>query len=257
MSKRIITTILLLAFLIFNLTACFDTDDLFDKVVTPEGSVSENTEKSTTIAPTEKPTEETEPVIEVTEEPDGPREFNKTATFTASVKTAKDYSDAVFNIKSLLYDEPLDDPFYDKEAQAIRRTAKKIDVAGDVKSAYTLEYGFIFFNEFGNKDLLGDDMLMSVYNDVHIIDGSKIDAEHENSVFIAMSWASIGGEFKNISNLKFENGILTLNIDYFAMNSGDSSSGTKKCVIELDKSVLDGNTVTAVEIVFNGNLFFI
>ena len=32
MSKRIITTILLLAFLTFNLTACFDTDDLFDNV---------------------------------------------------------------------------------------------------------------------------------------------------------------------------------------------------------------------------------
>ena len=47
MSKRIITTILLLAFLTFNLTACFDTDDLFDNVIAPDGSVPENTEKST------------------------------------------------------------------------------------------------------------------------------------------------------------------------------------------------------------------
>ena len=54
--KKLISCALLFV-IIFNLTACFDTDDLFDKVVTPEGSVPENTEKSTAIELTEELTE--------------------------------------------------------------------------------------------------------------------------------------------------------------------------------------------------------
>ena len=60
---------MLLLFLIFNLVSCFDTDDLFDNVIASEGSVPENTEKSTVMEPmeepTEEPTEETEPVIDI------------------------------------------------------------------------------------------------------------------------------------------------------------------------------------------------
>lgn len=55
----------LLFIIVFNLVSCFDTDDLFDNVITPEGSVPENTEKSTEIEFTEEPTEvQTEEIIE-------------------------------------------------------------------------------------------------------------------------------------------------------------------------------------------------
>ena len=110
MLKRIITTMLLL-FLIFNLSSCFDTDDLFDNVIAPEGSVPENTEKSIVMEPTEEPTEETFPESEPEVEPNGSLE-NKVATFTASVVTEESYGDSLDSIRTMLTTEPVDYSFY-------------------------------------------------------------------------------------------------------------------------------------------------
>ena len=46
--KKLISCALLFI-IIFNLTSCFDIDNIFENVVVPEGSVPENTEKTAVV----------------------------------------------------------------------------------------------------------------------------------------------------------------------------------------------------------------
>ena len=247
--------IALVLLLIFNFVSCLYAEEILNEETATTDIATENTDKTTdSIDEATNATNQTTKEPEVTERPN---KFTKTATFEATVGNAEDYSAALFTIRSLLYDEPLSDPDAEKEAQGIRKQAEKIAAKEGVKNAYTLYYGFIdFIDMFGESTSLGDDMLMSIYSEVHIIDGADIDEEYENSIFVAMQLACVSGDFTYVSNPSFKNGILTLNIDYEAMDSGDDWVGERNCVIELDKSLLGGEKITEVEFLFKGDLFF-
>ena len=243
MSKRIITTILLLAFLTFNLTACFDTDDLFDNVIAPEGTVPENTEKSTVMEPTEEPTEETFPESEPEVESNGSLE-NKVATFTASVVTEESYGDSLDSIRTMLTTEPVDYSFY------------KLKVSAGVKSAAWYESGppfgdFSDLKKFENSVYLGEDFLLSICDNVYIIDGNLIGEELSNSYIIVFKCIYFSVWLKSISNAKFENGILTVSVEYGAAETGDDGYLSSISVFEIDKSILSGSEITSVEFIFN------
>lgn len=241
MSKRIITTILLLAFLIFNLTACFDTDDLFDKVVTPEGSVPENTEKSTVMEPTEEPTEETFPESEPEADPNGSLE-NKVATLTTSVVTEESYGDSLDAIRTMLTTEPVDYSFY------------KLKVSENVKSAAWSDEPFKYFSnleKFGNSVYLGEEWLLSIYENVYGIDGNLIGEEFSNSYIIVFKCKYFAAWLLRISDAEVENGILRLRVEYGAAETGDDGYLSAISVAEIDKSVFAGEEITSVEFIFN------
>ena len=241
MSKRIITTILLLALLTFNLTACFDTDDLFDKVVTPEGSVPENTEKTTVIEPTEEPTEETFPESEPEVEPNGSLE-NKGATFTASVVTEESYGDSLDAIRTMLTTEPVDYSFY------------KLKVSENVKSAAwsdgSFKGNFSNLEKFENSVYLGEEWLLSIYENVYGIDGNLIGEEFSNSYIIVFKCKYFAAWLLRISDAEVENGIFRLSVEYGATETGDDGYLSAISVAEIDKSVFAGEEITSVEFIF-------
>ena len=236
MSKRIITTILLLAFLIFNLTACFDTDDLFDKVVTPEGSVPENTEKSTTISPTEKPTEETEPVIEDATSNVGEK---KEVYFAAQqILSNNTVSEEMISDVSLIIDIDKDDD-YD-----IYNTNTGIaDTNNGIKAAY-LSCSSVA-GSFGEAYNIGDGSLVNLCREFYVVDGSEISDEKENSLFVVSRLHS-SILLSSVSFLSFENGKLSLEIKYATMLNTDDGIPTCYMIIELDKAVVNGD-ITEIE----------
>lgn len=241
MSKRIITTILLLAFLIFNLTACFDTDDLFDNVIIPEGSLPENTEKSTVIEPTEEPTEETFPESEPEVESNASLE-NKVATFTASVVTEESYGDSLNAIRTMLTTEPVDYSFY------------KLKVSENVKSAAWSEgpfnWNFSNLEKFGGSVYLGEEWLLSIYENVYGIDGNLIGEEFSNSYIIVFKCKYFAAWLLRISDAEVENGVLRLRVEYGAIETGDDGYLSAISVAEIDKSVFAGEEITSVEFIF-------
>ena len=241
MSKRIITTMLLL-FLIFNLSSCFDTDDLFDNVITPAGSVPENTEKSTEIEfteePTEEQTEETIPAFEQEGETDEAAQ-NMSYTFTTPVVTEEIYEDSLDTIRTMLTSEPVDYSFY------------KLNVSADVKHAFWSEgCNLIDLEKFENSVYLGGDSLLFAYENVYGIDGNLIGEEYSNSFFLVFKCRYILAWLISISNVKFENGILTLGVEYGARESGDDGYTGAISVVEIDKSVFAGEEIISVEFIF-------
>ena len=259
MSKRIITTILLLAFLTFNLTACFDTDDLFDKVVTPEGSLPENTEKSTAIELTEEPTEvQTEEIIEApTEEIPTDEErivdayggvtIKKTSTFTPVIAEA-DYENAdleLFRKKVNMRNLPEN-----------RYSVIAAEVSGNVKHAHTFEISDWGLGSFGECIYLGKNTLLCLFENIYIVDGAIIGDEYSDSVFIAIRHRWLESYFKSVSIENFENGELTLRIDYFSEFSNDDGMGYKSDLIEIDKAAFNGEKITSVNFILNGEMFF-
>lgn len=241
MSKRIITTILLLAFLTFNLTACFDTDDLFDNVIIPEGSLPENTEKSTVIEPTEEPTEETFPESEPEVEPNESLE-NKVATLTTSVVTEESYGDSLDSIRTMLTTEPVDYSFY------------KLKVSENVKSAAWSDepskWNFSNLEKFGNSVYLGEEWLLSIYENVYGIDGNLIGEEFSNSYIIVFRCKYFAAWLLRISDAEVENGVLRLRVEYGATETGDDGYLSAISVAEIDKSVFAGEEITSVEFIF-------
>lgn len=253
----------LLFIIVFNLVSCFDTDDLFDNVITPEGSVPENTEKSTEIEFTEEPTEvQTEEIIEdvPTEEiatddeikiihPNGNYTIKKSATVSASVlETDYDAEDVDILYKMI---SACRDPNEDWASESAS------EVIAPVNGAYVFQCSaFYFLENFGSCTSLGENMLMSLCENVHIIDGSIIADECSESVFIAMKSYSPQMNFKKVSSVSFENGKLTLCIDYFASESNDDWNGGHEALIEIDKALLGREKITSIEFVFNGEIYF-
>lgn len=239
--KKLISCALLFV-IIFNLTACFDADDLFDNVIIPEGNLPENTEKSTAIELTEEPTEETFPKSEPEVEPNGSLE-NKVATFTASVVTEESYGDSLNAIRTMLTTEPVDYSFY------------KLKVSENVKSAAWSEGSFKgnFSNleKFGNSVYLGEEWLLSVYENVYGIDGNLIGEEFSNSYIIVFRCKYFAAWLLRISDAEVENGVLRLRVEYGATETGDDGYLSAISVAEIDKAIFSGNEITSVEFIFN------
>ena len=257
--KKLISCALLFI-IIFNLTACFDTDDLFDKVVTPEGSVPENTEKSTVIAPTEELTEkQTEEIIEApTEEIPTDEErivdayggvtIKKTSTFTPVIAEA-DYENAdleLFREKVNMRNLPEN-----------RYSVIAAEVSGNVKHAHTFEISDWGLGSFGECIYLGKNTLLYLFENIYIVDGAIIGDEYSDSVFIAIRHRGLESHFKAVSIENFENGELTLRIDYFSALSTDDAMGYKSDLIEIDKAAFNGEKITSVNFILNGEMFFI
>ena len=257
--KKLISCALLFI-IIFNLTACFDTDDLFDKVVTPEGSVPENTEKSTAIELTEEPTEkQTEEIIEApTEEIPTDEErivdayggvtIKKTSTFTPVIAEA-DYENAdleLFREKVNMRNLPEN-----------RYSVIAAEVSGNVKQAHTFEIPDWGLGSFGECIYLGKNTLLYLFENIYIVDGAIIGDEYSDSVFIAIRHRSLESHFKAVSIENFENGELTLRIDYFSALSNDDAMGYKSDLIEIDKAAFNGEKITSVNFILNGEMFFI
>ena len=235
MSKRIITTMLLL-FLIFNLSSCFDTDDLFDNVIAPEGSVPDNTENSTTIAHTEKPTEETEPVIEDTTSNGGE---NKDVYFAAQqILSNNAVSEEMISDVSLIIDiDKTDD--YD-----IYNTNTGIaDTNNGIKAAY-LSCSSVT-GSFGEVYNIGDGSLVNLCREFYVVDGSEISADKASSVFVVSRFHS-SILLSSVSFLSYENGKLSLEIEY--ATTLDTDDGIPSCymIIEFDKAVVNGD-ITEIE----------
>lgn len=249
MSKRIITTMLLL-FLIFNLSSCFDTDDLFDNVIAPEGSVPDNTEKATVIEPTEEPTEETEQALPPldTEEDTSPEipigtPINKTTTLMANVVSEDMYDESLDNIRDILTKEDIPG-------------CAKLKSSGGVKNAYECVGAFSGLDNFGSRVSLGKYMLLSVCENVYVIDGNEIGDEYANSEFLVIKYYGTTIGFMGASTEKFEKGVLTLNIEYSAVLGGDDGILAYSSVIEIDKSFLEEEKITTIELLFNAELLF-
>lgn len=248
MSKRIITAILLLAFLIFNLTACFDTDDLFDNVIAPEGSVPENTEKSTVIEPTEKPTEETEPVIQ--DEPENiPYPLTtQTATVSCSSAVTDDYSEPINAINALI---KVANGHNDETTQPYQNTLGIPDTNFPIKAAYNCQQGLDFGAlKFGEWIDTYPGMHLTAYKNFYVIEGATVWEEHKNSVFIIASYHK-GTALRSIDYISFENGKLTIDINFFAYANRDDGMNQSYIVIELDKSILGDDKIESLDINFN------
>ena len=257
--KKLISCALLFV-IIFNLTACFDTDDLFDKVVTPEGSVPENTEKSTAKELTEEPTEkQTEEIIEapIEEIPTdeerivdayGGVTIKKTSTFSPVIAEA-DYENAdleLFREKVNMRNLPEN-----------RYSVIAAEVSGNVKQAHTFEIPGWGLGSFGECIHLGKNTLLYLFENIYIVDGAIIGDEYSDSVFIAIRHISLESYFKAVSIENFENGELTLRIDYFSALSTDDAMGYKSDLIEIDKAAFNGEKITSVNFILNGEMFFI
>ena len=243
--KKLISCALLFV-IILNLTACFDTDDLFDNVIIPEGSLPENTEKSTEIEfteePTEEQTEETIPAFEQEGETDETVQ-NMSYAFTSSVVVEESYGDSLDAIRTMLTTEPVNYSFY------------KLKVSENVNSAYWCEGSFkgnfSDLGKFENSVYLGGYSLLFAYENVYIIDGILIGEEYSNSFFVVFRCSYILAWLISISNVKFENGILTLGVEYGARESGDDGYIGAISVVEIDRSILSGSEITSVEFIFN------
>jgi hypothetical protein len=233
--KKLISCALLFV-IIFNLTACFDTDDLFDNVIAPEGSVPENTEKSTTISPTEKPTEETEPVIEdATSNVGEKKEVYFAAQQTLSNTTV---SEEMISDISLIIDIDKDDD-YD-----IYNTNTGIaDTNNGIKAAY-LSCSSVTGN-FGEAYNIGDGSLVNLCKEFYVVDGSEVSADKASSVFVVSRLHS-SILLSSVSFLSFENGKLSLEIKYATMLNTDDGIPTCYMIIELDKAVVNGD-ITEIE----------
>jgi hypothetical protein len=233
--KKLISCALLFV-IIFNLTACFDTDDLFDNVIAPEGSVPENTEKSTTISPTEKPTEETEPVIEdATSNVGEKKEVYFAAQQTLSNTTV---SEEMISDISLIIDIDKDDD-YD-----IYNTNTGIaDTNNGIKAAY-LSCSSVT-GSFGEVYNIGDGSLVNLCKEFYVVDGSEVSADKASSVFVVSRLHS-SILLSSVSFLSFENGKLSLEIKYATMLNTDDGIPTCYMIIELDKAVVNGD-ITEIE----------
>ena len=257
--KKLISCALLFV-IIFNLSACFDTDDLFDNVIIPEGSLPENTEKSTVIEPTEEPTEvQTEEIIEApTEEIPTDEErivdayggvtIKKTSTFTPVIAEA-DYENADLelfrekvNMRNLLEDH---------------YSVIAAEVSGHVKYAHTFDSSGWGLGSFGEYIYLGKNTLLHLFENIYIVDGAIIGDEYSDSVFIAIEHIGLESHFKAVSIENFENGKLTLRIDYYSALSNDDAMGYKSDLIEIDKAAFNGEKITSVNFILNGEMFFI
>lgn len=233
--KKLISCALLFV-IIFNLASCFDIDNIFENVVVPEGSVPENTEKSTAISPTEKPTEETEPVIEdATSNVGEKKEVYFAAQQTLSNTTV---SEEMISDISLIIDIDKDDD-YD-----IYNTNTGIaDTNNGIKSAY-LSCSSVT-GSFGEVYNIGDGSLVNLFKEFYVIDGSEISDEKENSLFVVSKLRS-SILLSSVSFLSFENGKLSLEIKY--STAIDTDEGIPMCymIIELDKAVVNGD-ITEIE----------
>ena len=233
--KKLISCALLFV-IIFNLTSCFDIGNIFENVVVPEGSVPENTEKSTTISPTEKPTDETEPVIEdATSNVGEKKEVYFAAQQTLSNTTV---SEEMISDISLIIDIDKDDD-YD-----IYNTNTGIaDTNNGIKAAY-LSCSSVA-GSFGEVYNIGDGSLVNLFKEFYVIDGSEISDEKENSLFVVSKLRS-SILLSSVSFLSFENGKLSLEIKYATMLNTDDGIPTCYMIIELDKSVVNGD-ITEIE----------
>ena len=250
----------LLFIIIFNLTSCFDIGNIFESVVVPEGSVPENTEKSTVIELTEEPTEvQTEEIIEdPTEEIPTDEErivdayggvtIKKTSMFTPVIEEA-DYENAdleLFRKKVNMRNLPEN-----------RYSVIAAEVSGHVKYAHTFDSSDWGLGSFGECIYLGKNTLLCLFENIYIVDGAIIGDEYSDSVFIAIRHRWLESYFKSVSIENFENGELTLRIDYFSEFSNDDGMGYKSDLIEIDKAAFNGEKITSVNFILNGEMFFI
>lgn len=251
--KKLISLALLL-FLLLNMAACFDADDIFGNEDGTEKSTDKATETPPTDVPTEKPTEEP----------------------TEKEDTLIPYEEEPFVLSFPVNNEPLPKETLDLlssivgltpraeengEKGADSRFVGMLDFEyGLIKSAYTYcSHGF--GNEFSmilerEKDTYIEGRHMSMYQNVFALDGSELTSDSEDSIYVLMGFRRGGTDplfrrvFADVSD-----GELLLDLDITHYNCTDDSENKSVLVLELDKTQLKVEQSFDVSIEFKQSFF--
>lgn len=251
--KKLISLALLL-FLLLNMAACFDADDIFGNEDGTEKSTDKATETPPTDVPTEKPTEEP----------------------TEKEDTLIPYEEEPFVLSFPVNNEPLPKETLDLlssivgltpranengEKGADSRFVGMLDFEyGLIKSAYTYcSHGF--GNEFSmilerEKDTYIEGRHMSMYQNIFALDGSELTNGSEDSIYVLMGFRRGGTDplfrrvFADVSD-----GELLLDLDITHYNCTDDSVNWSVLVLELDKTQLTADQSFDVSIEFNQSFF--
>lgn len=244
----------LLLFLLLNMAACFDADDIFGNEDGTEKSTDKATETPPTDVPTEKPTEEP----------------------TEKEDTLIPYEEEPFVLSFPVNNEPLSKETLDLlssivgltpraeengEKGADSRFVGMLDFEyGLIKSAYTYcSHGF--GNEFSmilerEKDTYIEGRHMSMYQNIFALDGSELTNGSEDSIYVLMGFRRAGTDplfrrvFADVSD-----GKLLLDLDITHYNCTDDSENKSVLVLELDKTQLKVEQSFDVSIEFNQSFF--
>lgn len=251
--KKLISLALLL-FLLLNMTACFDADDIFGNEEGTEKSTDKATEAPPTDVPTEEsteePTEKEDTLIPYEEEP---------FVLSFPVNNESLPSETLDLISSIVGLTPRANENGDKGANS--RFVGMLDFEyGLIKSAYTYS-SFGFGNEFSmiferEKDTYVEGRHMSMYQNVLAVNGSELTNGSENSVYVLMGFRRAGTDplfrraFADVSD-----GELLLDLDITHYNCTDDSVNWSILVLELDKAQLKADQSFDVSIEFNQSFF--
>lgn len=255
--KKLISLALLL-FLLLNMTACFDSGDIFGNEEGSEKSTEKSSDKVTEAPPTDVPTEK------LTEET------------TEKEDTLLPYEEEPFVLSFPVNNEPLPKETLDLlssivgltpranengEKGANSRFVGMLDFEyGLIKSAYTYS-SFGFGNEFSmiferEKDTYVEGRHMSMYQNVLAVNGSELTNGSEESVYVLMGFRRAGTDplfrraFADVSD-----GELLLDLDITQYNCTDDSENKSVLVLELDKTQLKVEQSFDVSIEFNQRFF--
>ena len=251
--KKLISLALLL-FLLLNMAACFDADDIFGNEEGTEKSTDKATETPPTDVPTEKPTEEP----------------------TEKEDTRIPYEEEPFVLSFLVNNEPLPKETLDLLSSIVGLTPRAEENGekgaksqwigvldfeyGLIKSAYTYS-SFGFGNEFSmilerEKDTYIEGRHMSMYQNVFAVDGSELTNGSEDSIYVLMGFRRVGTDplfrrvFADVSD-----GELRLDLDITHYNCTDNSENKSVLVLELDKAQFKADQSFDVSVEFNQRFF--
>ena len=251
--KKLISLALLL-FLLLNMTACFDADDIFGN----EEGTEKSTDKATEAPPTDVPTEE--PTEEPTEKED----------------TLIPYEEEPFVLSFPVNNEPLPKETLDLLSSIVGLTPRANENGekgaksqwigvldfeyGLIKSAYTYS-SFGFGNEFSmilerEKDTYVEGRHMAMYQNIFALDGSELTNGSEDSIYVLMGFRRGGTDplfrrvFADVSD-----GELLLDLDITHYNCTDDSVNWSVLVLELDKTQLKVEQSFDVSVEFNQSFF--
>ena len=101
-------------------------------------------------------------------------------------------------------------------------------------------------------------MDFSVYTTVYYIDGAKVDAAKNDTVFVMILARLTGSDypvFRMMTGASLENGKLSFSFDTSNFYSSDDGTCTNFLLIELDKNSFEWNSVTDIELTFESALF--
>lgn len=251
--KKLISLALLL-FLLLNMAACFDADDIFRN----EEGTEKSTDKVTEAPPTDVPTEE--PTEEPTEKED----------------TLIPYEEEPFVLSFPVNNEPLPKETLNLLSSIVGLTPRANENGekgaksqwigvldfeyGLIKSAYTYS-SFGFGNEFSmilgrEKDTYVEGRHMSMYQNIFALDGSELTNGSEDSVYVLMGFRRGGTDplfrrvFADVSD-----GELRLDLDITHYNCTDDSVNESVLVLELDKTQLTADQSFDVSVEFNQSFF--